>query len=390
MDKYLEGYLSSIPQSEYENIIDFLKRYAKENIGMTEEKFEAILEEIVHRREPSTQNSDIYKDERPKDTYNRFFGTMSIDLIYLFKIINSLYKSSESYSQLSSSYFSDIKYELDKLNLRVEELKAKNIYDQNTIVVSENFKTTENMEDYNQDTSHLFKDRFGQNLPPVSVVHNNTDDMLQLPISNKEDLLYNENGKAKAKIKVLDYRGVPDDNYALPIEAIDYSDNTYWDLTTKSKRPIDIPMDNLESGGAYTKFKIILSKISRISEISITPYGPYPLEVSSVKINDIDVVDTMENPINSSTETITFNFEPIVADEIIVVIRQRNYTYDLHIENEKVKEAERLWNMVSEENIQSYYNPYDTKYTDNHVFKEYISQKKKEMDIWNTNIIKGD
>lgn len=388
MNKYLEGYLSSIPPSEYENIIDFLQKYAESNLGISEEEFQSILDNLIKSQKPLTDSSEVYKDERPKDTYNRFFSKASIDLVYLFKIIDSLYDAIESYTYLSSSYFSDIKSELDKLQSKIKEFQTRESYSQNTIIVTEDFKTTESFEDFNDSTSYLFTDRDGIGLKPVNIVHNNTDDMITLAVSNYKDLIHNENGKTTAKIEVLDYRGVPDDSYALSRYAIDSSDTTYWDLTTNSKKPINIPMDTLEPGGAYNKFKLKLPSINRISEISITPFGSYPVEISSIQIEGEDVIKQIDEPVNSSTETMTFNFNPITSDEIVIVIRQKNYVYDILNKNQKEAEAKRLWDIATNGEIESVYDKYKIDYPEEEIYKEYMESKDKEIEIWNENFMR--
>ena len=120
MNKYLEGYLSSVPPSEYMNIINFLQKYVSKKFNISEEDFEDLISNLINEHEPTTKAIKTKPDEKPKDTYNKFFSGLSIDLLYLFKIIDALYNAIDSYSYLSASYFSDIKAELDKLDTKVK------------------------------------------------------------------------------------------------------------------------------------------------------------------------------------------------------------------------------------------------------------------------------
>jgi hypothetical protein len=378
MDKYLEGYLSSIPPSEYENIIEFIARYAQTNLKMSEEEFNEVLDTLVRDKLPTTDSSLLDTGERPKDTYNRFFKKASIDILYLFKIIDSLYDAVESYSYLSSSYFSDVKSELDKLQSKIDEFKTKNIYTTNTVVSSEDFKTNKSFEDFNESTHHLFTDRDGSILKPMTIVNNNTDSMITISEKYSKNLVQDINGKTTVKIDVLDYRGLPlevDKNWE---EAVDSSEFTYWDLTVNSKKPINSPMEEYEKGGAYIKFKVQLPNMTSISEVAITPFCSYPVEVVGIIIGKDNIVGEFENQTRSSTDTITFNFKPRKSDELIVVLRQKNYTYGPLTKNTKKKEAEDLWEIAQ---FREDMDP-------DQIYKKYMTMKAKEVEEWNERFIR--
>lgn len=390
MNKYLEGYLSSIPTSEYANIIEFLQKYASKKLNISEEQFQILINSLTQDKQPTIKRIETKPDERPKDTYNQFFSGASIDLLYLFKVIDSLYSGLDSYSYLSSSYFSDIKTELDKLESKIKDSKSKREYSSNTIIVTENFKTTKSFEDYNNSTEYLFTDRDGSPLVPVDIVHNNTDDMISLAVKKEIDLLHNTDGKTTGKIEVLDFRGVPADTYSGSKYAIDSSDNSYWDCTTYSVAPIDVLMDDLEAGGAYIKFKLMLSKANRISEISLSPFCAHPVDICKIIIDGQDIISNISNPISTSIETMTFNFEPMSADEIDIVIRQKNYIYDIVTTNAKRDEANELWNAISNMKKESFINEpiSPLEYKEENIYNKYMQTKEKEISLWNKNYIK--
>ena len=257
-------------------------------------------------------------------------------------------------------------------------------------IITENFDNTSSFEEYNSSTVYLFTDRDGVELEPVDLIVNNDNTMIALNTVEIKDLLHKENGKPIGAIEILDFRGVPKDTYFGPEYAIDNSEVTYWDCSVLSKIPIKAPIDDLEANGAYMKFKIILPKVHEISEISITPYCIYPIEISKILIGDKDVLADISNPINSSVNTITFNFPPAISDEIIFIIRQKNYTEECFTANEKLEEAEELWNDALNIEKFSYIDTsQDNKYKDNEKYIKYINKKAKEIELWNQNYLKG-
>lgn len=391
MNSYLYGYLSSIPQSEYRNILDFLQRHMSSALSLSESEIRAIVDAIENDKEPATSKTEVLKDERPKDTYNRFFKNASIDISYLYKVINSLENALQSYSYLSSSYLSDLKSELDKLETKIVELKAKKEYQNNTIVVSESFKTTESFEPYSTDNSYLFLDRDGSVLETADIVHRSTEDMLVLKTVKSVDALHNRNGKTIGIIEVLDYRGLPVDTYNSKDRAIDGSDMTYWDFSTISKDHITTPFDDYPPGGAYMKFAIKLAKTSMVSEISISPFSVHPVEVADIIINGESVISSIINKDTVSINTMTFNFHPVATDEIVVVLRQINYIHGPVKDNEKISEAEELLLLATNRKVESYVTEdiRATDYKDDNVYVKYGTKHEREIAKWNESFLKG-
>jgi hypothetical protein len=103
------------------------------------------------------------------------------------------------------------------------------------------------------------------------------------------------------------------------------------------------------------------------------------------------VIGNLANPENISTDTMTFNIKPVTADEITIVLRQKDYIYDTVISNDKLDEVQELWNMALGLAKESYIN--DTvdvsRYADNNVYQRYIDAKEDEITTWNENFIRG-
>lgn len=384
MNKYLKGYLASIPRSEYESMIRFLKDNITDKLSLSEEQFQLILSQITEEHQPATEGRQAQYDEKPSDTYNDFFGNVYIDLNYLFKIIDLLYNAVDGFASLSSSYLSDIKAEIDKLEIMVKEIEAKESYGSNSVVVTETFKDTEMFEKYNDSTSYLFCDRNGEILPVVDIVHYDTSDYIMLKATKDIDLIHASDGRPLGKIDIVDYRGVPTATYSIAENAIDNSPASFWDCSVISDEPIDIPMDSFEAGGAYIKFKVMLPAVYEITEIALTPYCIHPIEVCSIKIGDTPVLTIPE----ISADTISVRSAKVASDEITFVLRQKNYTFTTEITNEKIDEAVELWNRVLNKTKQVYVDIDSNISTENELYRYYMDKKEKQVNMWNENIIK--
>jgi hypothetical protein len=383
MNNYLRGYLASIPKSEYNNMINFLKDNITDKVKISEDEFEALLTQIVENATPATTSRAPKENEKPSDTYNDFFANVYIDLNYLFKVINLLYNAADSYSTLSASYLTDIKSEIDKLETTINELETREKYSSTAAVVTETFKDTEYFEDYDDSTSYLFCDRNGDSLPTVNLVHNNTSDMIILNTTIDRDLLHDKDGKPRGKIELLDYRGTPCDTYCITSNAIDNSVISYWDTSVSSDEPINIPMGDLESGGAYIKFKVNLPAVYDVTEVSLTPYCVYPVELCDVTIGDTSVVNTAQ----TSVDTIVTRSVKVSSDEITFVLRQKNYVHSTDVTNEKEDEAKELWNRALDKSKETYVTN-EKLTTDSEIYKYYSALKERDITEWNKAVIK--
>jgi hypothetical protein len=383
MNNYLIGYLASIPKSEFNNMVSYLKDNITDKLNMSEQEFSNLLNQIIDNKTPATTSRAPRLDEKPSDTYNDFFSSTYIDLNYIFKVVNLLYGAVDGYANLSASYLTDIKSEVDKLEVMIGELEARKEYSSNAAIVTETFKNTEYFEDYNDSTSQLFCDRGGEPLPVVNLVHNNTSNMAILNTVIDKDLLHGSDGKPRGKIEVLDYRGVPIDTYATTSNAIDNSAMSFWDASVLSEEPINIGFDSFDAGGAYIKFRINLPAVYEITEVAITPYCIYPVELCDVLVGDTSILNGKQ----SSVDTIVTRSVKVASDEITMILRQKNHTHSTETTNEKEDEARSLWNRVLNKASESYTT--DEKLTtDDELYEYFSSCREKEITAWNEDVIK--
>lgn len=109
----------------------------------------------------------------------------------------------------------------------------------------------------------------------------------------------------------------------------------------------------LEPGGAYVKFTITLNQPSPVSEITLNPFAPYPLEISSIQYEeDIETFHPKKELLltgqkTSSEQTMTFNFSPITAKRFTIIMRQKNYTKNTYLVQGKDVENKDLWSKIS-------------------------------------------
>lgn len=109
----------------------------------------------------------------------------------------------------------------------------------------------------------------------------------------------------------------------------------------------------LEPGGAYVKFTVTLNQPSPTSEVTISPFAPYPLEVVSIMYEeDIETYHPRKELIfkekpTSSTSSMTFSFSPVIAKRFTIILRQKNYTKNTYLIRGKEIEKNALWDKIA-------------------------------------------
>jgi hypothetical protein len=379
MNKYLTGYLSSIPKFDYDRVVKFLQENIATKMGINSGEFETILNQINLQATPATKSIDIDYGARPSSTYNTFYSNAYVDLTYLYKIIGLLYDAIDSYSNLSSSYISDIKGEIDRLEILINDIEMKKQFSQNTIIVTETFSNVGSFEEYNDENAYLFTDRDGSNLSIVEDVHNSSYSSICLKPKNIVDLIHGTDGSTKAKIQVIDYRGIPVSTFSTKENAIDNSGQSYWDCSVLSDETIRVPMAEYNATGAYIKFRLMLPKVYEITEIMLTPYCIHPVDICSISIGDKNILSAEE----SFIDTFVIRIPKMATDEIVFIMRQSNYIYEDIQVNGKVQEAEDLFNNIINEKYDSYVDSED-------IVSKYINKHEEQVTQWNKAYIRNN
>ena len=287
-------------------------------------------------------NAQNYMEFLDSIQYNTMQRTLSADLHTLFShanYIDSLLRSIKEqsvstlekvHSQISTAYASADK---KKFEIIRNMLGFKRIF-------YDAFRDNGNMESYN---NALYSSYFPQ------VSHDAKNDMLTAPSTTLFEYNRDIKGNKVANIEIIDRRGItigPVNALYPPSQAIDGSDDSYWTELILTNTPIDsgytsdlIALDSICTG-AVSVVKIDLIGVKKFNKIRINPFCEYPLcvlgiyavtttglntsltqqIVSNKKSGDYFVYD----PIYIGSDK-TFNFSPVSASAVIVILAQPHY-----------------------------------------------------------------
>lgn len=386
MNEYLDNYLRILPTYEAESLKKFLESQ-NENNYVSEDELQSILNRFTSF---GTVISEFVEqianvDKVSKEEYQKFYVSVYLDLLRLYKESELIENAIVNYDYLHKAELDTLKKEIAELAKRISEIDKTSAVKESIITRTENFSSNASIEK-DQQYIHLYKDRDGSTLPVVDFKISNTSNR----IINKElvnyNLLRDDDGNVNCSIEVKDKRGipVPQSQHTIGL-AIDNSILTYWGemVLVDDKINVAITEENVSTptgeyfngeeimentsvvipaGGTLSKVIITLAKIERVTQVIINPFTIYPMDIAAIFYKSADghtmVSISPSAPLENITENHIINMNAIHTKEIIIYIRQRNYTNNTYFVTNKVNST--LWDQISSEEYKTTFNNFDT------------------------------
>lgn len=318
---------------------------------MTEREFAQLISRIMEDHEQLTEV--VPQTERvSSQSYNQFFGNVQVDLDLMFAETDLVERALSSYERLYDGIIADLSNEIKALQERINNLRLVAEGEKGLVVKSFDFTSSAEMETDRTQYAHLFRDRDGSQISDVEVQKNSEASYLSLKMVSGKDRIRDESGKIIADLQIIDHRGIPVTQNNYPIaNAIDDSRDSYWGEVVLTDEPIESAMDGFPAGGAMVKFTVTFTRPEIVSEITLSPFTTYPLEIVSIKYEeDIESYHQPKELVaqkTESTQTMTVQFPSIVARRFTFILRQKNNVRNRYLVlQEDISKAD-LWNKLS-------------------------------------------
>lgn len=260
-----------------------------------------------------------------------------IDIHTIFHQMNHVSQRINQHQKLNESIINDVQIRIDKTNEQVEELGYL-VRSQSAHSVS--FETFLDYKSKERDLSY-YTDRDGTEFPPS---HHLTIDAyqnsLKLPLVNTENKLVNFAGAKLATIKIIKQLGsgfirVKNPEHTVD-KSIDTSMETYWNESILVDEPLEVNLGLDYYGldfGATCELEVTFDYITKVNEVTLTPFTEYPLEVVAIHVYDNDnnthpfelVSPTAFRTSIESTGVISYQFQDVVAKRIKFILNQQHY-----------------------------------------------------------------
>ncbi|WP_422661718.1 hypothetical protein ACK8P5_26715 (plasmid) [Paenibacillus sp. EC2-1] len=269
---------------------------------------------------------------------NEEFMEYQIDINTLYDQLNHVSERVNQHQKLNDSVLNDISIKIRKVEEQLQE------YDQLIRDRSAHGVFLETFIDSNsvEKDQKYYTDRDGTPIPPAYRatldVHKNA---LKLPVLYKENAIVNFNGLKLANIKITKQLGggfIRTRNPEQDIDkAFDTSLETFWNETILTDSPFEVDLGLEYYGinfGAVCELEINFDYISKINEITFTPFVNYPIEVVAVIAYTTDrneesgfeiVSPSSALRSSESADIISFQFPEIVCKRLKIILNQRHY-----------------------------------------------------------------
>lgn len=390
MKEYLEGFRSLLPQAQQKRLKELMDTMMSNNVGqagITDAEFQRMASRLAEDRDPMVRYTPVTGDldKISSEQFNTFHTQVYNDLLFLFSEADLVDSAIINYEYIHQSEIKNLKDELAKLRSRIDGLKLAAQDRGNVITKTEDFTLSSNIEPILNATtgarSQLYKDRDGSDLEVANINNNGNNNQLTLRVVEPVlDKLRDSEGGSTAKIVLSDFRGAPSAQVThTVVNAIDGNITTYWgevvlsdeviNMDLKDANSFNIPSDYdgdlsdymtvIPAGGAISKVVIDLPTLTEVNEITIEPFGVYPLEVACVRYETnpggYELPKYIMKPSEAveSSNTMVLQFAKVIAKRLVVYLRQKNYTRNDYVINDQKKNSSELWEKITLEETES-------------------------------------
>lgn len=354
MKNYLEGYLDVLPQGQQSKIEDVLKatRSSMESGYVTEAEFKELVRQIAEDHKQLTES--MPQVELLDDAlYNSFFGKVETDVNVMFAESRLIERALSSYDRLYDGILSDLSKEIKSLREKINSLRLVAEGEDGLIVKTFDFTNNAAAETDRVKYAHLFKDRDGSDIADAVIERVGDQSYLSLGKDKNKDHLRDTSGNSTAILAKVDFRGMPIEQTAYPIgNAIDNSTDSYWGEVVLVDELVNVGMDHVPPGGALVKFTVTLARPEVVSEITLSPFTNYPVEIASIRYEeDIETYHVPKELVKKameSTETMIIQFPSVLAKRFTIILRQKNHVKNTYLVRETSVAKNELWEKLSQ------------------------------------------
>lgn len=272
------------------------------------------------------------------DFINQELLEYEIDIHAVYQQLDHVSQQLSQHQKLNESVLNDVRIRIKKVDERLEELGHLLRNDSAHSVFYETFLDYNSME---KDSS-FYTDRDGTLFAPAYYLTLDAyQNSLKLPTLYTENKLVNFAGVKLANINITKQLGsgfIRTRNPEHDInKAIDTSMGTYWQETILVDEPLEVNLGLDYYGtdfGATCEMEIVFDYVSKVNEVTFTPFTEYPIEVISILVYTTDSNEEKAFELVSpkairknkeTTDVISYQFQDVVAKRIKVLINQQHY-----------------------------------------------------------------
>lgn len=327
------------------------------------------LEQLIKSKQLITQQR-IQGGVTNAQDFNDTIEELYIDLLTTFKYVNSLGESVDKHVNLNQAAVNTLKSLIHVANDRMDTYEVILSSRGNPSHYIEGFRNADSFEE----SSSFYTERNGEIVPMSSRAYfNPNEELVSLNYLRNENVMAFKNGVSLGEILIKKQLGsglirVKNDVNS-PECMIDTSMQSYWSESILCDSPLRVkfdaekPTNNIDleefyygiQHGALCELELNFEAISLINEISLIPYGQYPMEIVAIKyktsddmtesIKEIVCPDNLNPDLRniSISGPVSFRFPDTACKKVYVLFNQIHYVKSTFIYNPNEIFKNELW-----------------------------------------------
>jgi len=328
MAKYLDKFLSTIPQSQANSIFKFLTALKDQGSIRTEQEYNTKLRELTAELNRTVPEPTIkiflavIREVISSDSYNAMVRAAGYDM-------ETAFKEAEQISEVLSLHKSlykltvpgALKKAIDDLERKIDLYEFLNSSDYS---IGE-FNTFNNLRNLTDRTDPLANQLYYDFKARAEVL--NTYDA-NIDLVGEELLMPAYNTK---QINITDIIVAPTTESTIPKTNLEFAESdikNIIDNTAYTYWLYPVLLDSVNTSGVKVKLKLLLGNaFQTINTLHIEPACNYPMVLESLIYSSPDgTTNTITANLTINVmKSVTLNFSPITTDTIYLVFRQDNY-----------------------------------------------------------------
>jgi len=285
------------------------------------------------------------------DDYNQTAFELYIDILTTFYYINDLYDSLNQHQMLNESIVNTLFSTIAGLNDKLDEYEAVIGTAGNPYCFIEGFRTT----NFQELDSKYYTERYGEKMPLDTYAHFNSEqENITLGYTRQQNVMVYKSGVQLGEIILTKQYGagfIKAKNSETKLEnAIDTSMSTYWSETILADSELKIKGLEYDDAtglgklnrsyydlprGAMCEICLVFEALAKINEITLRPYGNFPIDIIAIRYSlsddEDDEIYSIVYPDNESYSWLnetsvkqehTFHFPTISCKRLYILINQ--------------------------------------------------------------------
>lgn len=303
-------------------------------------------------------------DKTNVEDFNDVLQEIYIDLLTAFQQMNAVGSTLDQHKKLNNAIISNIKTNLSQLEDQITILEDKFSNMSNDLIHIENFRSTDSFE--TDSSLYASGDR---------VSFDKYNECIKLPKLVSINKLISVNGQKMAIIKINKQLGsglisLKNPNNGLE-KAIDTDMESYWEETIMSDTPIKVELDETRyfkiGFGAVCELEITFNNMIDVNEISLMPFGQFPMEVVAIKHYTTDQPDVEEEQLINTygtlekieivspkktdpmlqnkilKESISYQFPSVPVKKLRIILNQIHYVKNSFVYDKNENDKNNIW-----------------------------------------------